>query len=402
MNIHLVAEQFSDAQIGDLLHRCAVHYGKVLDSPMERIRVFVSEHRPQTFFVDGKLASAGAEPAPYFQYIVLQGRPQSEIEALMTGFTDILEAVLGVDRGRIRGACWPVPPEHWGIGGVMASVKRADEVAARKAKAARENKPWRGAVDAQPMPVLFVGHGNPMNAIEDNTFRRTWQRLGAELPRPRAILCVSAHWETPGLAVTASPAPAIIHDFFGFPQALFEVQYAAPGAPELAAQLCRLLREFRCRAQSERGFDHGAWSVLAPMYPKADVPVVQLSLDHDRPPAAHLALAERLAPLRDEGVLILASGNIVHNLSLFDWNDPAPPAWAISFDAKLRRLIEAGDNAALADYPAIGAEASKAVPSAEHYLPLLYAAALRRPDEAVTFFNTELVSTISMTSFVTA
>lgn len=239
-----------------------------------------------------------------------------------------------------------------------------------------------------------------MNAIEDNGFRRAWQTLGRELPRPRAILCLSAHWETRGPAVTAAEWPETIHDFFGFPQALFDVRYPAPGDPALADRVCGLLADFGCRSDRDRGLDHGTWGVLAPMFPAADIPVVQLSLDQTRPPADHLAMAERLAPLRDEGTLILASGNIVHNLSLFDWGDPTPQPWAKRFDIQVRKWLDAGDTTALADYSNLAADAETAVPSPEHYLPVLYAAAVRRPGDSTTFLTTEVVSTISMTSFL--
>ena len=169
------------------------------------------------------------------------------------------------------------------------------------------------------MPVLFVGHGSPMNAIEDNAWRRGWAAAAEQLPRPKAILCISAHWETRGLAVSASPAPETIHDFFGFPKALFDVRYPAPGSPELAARTGDLLAPLPVYLDQERGLDHGAWSVLVALYPQADVPVVQLSLDRDRTPREHYALARALAPLRDEGVLIIGSGDIVHNLRAIDF-----------------------------------------------------------------------------------
>lgn len=250
------------------------------------------------------------------------------------------------------------------------------------------------------MPVLFIGHGNPMNAIEDNGFRRSWQRLGEELPRPRAILCVSAHWETYDPAVTAAERPETIHDFLGFPQALFDLEYPAPGDPSLAGRVAELLADDGAVPDTGRGFDHGAWSVLAPMYPGADIPLVQLSLAAGRGGDWHLQAAARLGPLRDEGVLVVASGNIVHNLGLFDWNDTAPMDWAVDFDAAVRARITAGDRAALAEVDRLGPDAARAVPTPEHYLPLLYALGLRTAADRIRFFNTELLSTISMSSFV--
>ena len=187
------------------------------------------------------------------------------------------------------------------------------------------------------MPVLFVGHGNPMNAIERNEFHEDWIALGKRLPRPRSILCVSAHWETQNAYVTATDAPETIHDFYGFPRALFEVRYPAPGEPALARRVAELAVSEGVRLDPGRGLDHGAWSVLVAMYPEADVPVVQLSIDTSRPGRHHYELARQLAPLRDEGVLVMASGNIVHNLRQFDFRDPTPLAWASRCDAEIRR-----------------------------------------------------------------
>src|SRR5262245_51428700 len=182
------------------------------------------------------------------------------------------------------------------------------------------------------MPVVFVGHGSPMNAIEDNAFRRSWVALGARLPRPKAILCVSAHWETRGVLLTAPERPGTIHDFLGFPQTLFDVRYPAPGDPALARRAAALLASTRARLDPERGLDHGAWSVLLAMYPRADVPVVQLSLDTSRPAEFHYELATALAPLRDRGVLVLGSGNIVHNLERIDFRRAGGYDWAERFN----------------------------------------------------------------------
>ena len=252
----------------------------------------------------------------------------------------------------------------------------------------------------QRMPVVFVGHGNPMNAIEPNEFHKSWQRLGQALPVPDAVLCISAHWETDGVAVTATPRPETIHDFYGFPPALFEVRYPAPGEPELARRTAALLADTNVRLDTGRGLDHGAWSVLAPMYPEADVPIVQLSLDTRRPGDFHYRLGKALAPLRDEGVLIMASGNIVHNLRLLNYRDPTPPTWALEADAQIRGHIDARDHEALIDYERLGAAVRQGIPTNEHYLPLLYAMGLQEDGDALSFFNTAVWGSISMTSFV--
>jgi 4,5-DOPA dioxygenase extradiol len=248
------------------------------------------------------------------------------------------------------------------------------------------------------MPALFVGHGSPMNAIEDNAFSRGWRALARRLPRPRAILCVSAHWETRGAAVTAVERPATIHDFYGFPEALHAIDYPAPGDPALAVRVAELAAPEPVRLADDWGLDHGAWSVLRIMYPAADVPVVQLGLDTTRPGAFHLTLARRLAPLRDDGVLVMGSGNIVHNLRHFRRAGGPALDWAARFDAAVRARIEARDDAALADYASLGPDARLAVPAPEHYLPLLYALALRRDGDRLSFFNDVVTSAISMTS----
>jgi 4,5-DOPA dioxygenase extradiol len=251
---------------------------------------------------------------------------------------------------------------------------------------------------ARRMPVVFVGHGSPMNAVQRNEFRRGWEDLGRRLPRPAAILCVSAHWEAPGVRLTAAERPETLHDFHGFPPALFEVRYPAPGDPLLARRAAGVLAGAGARLDPARGLDHGAWSVLVAMYPAADVPVVELSMDTGRPGAFHYGLAGRLAPLRDEGVLILGSGNIVHNLRLFDPDEPEPPEWAARWDETIKKRIAAGDHEALASPGALGPDARLAVPTPEHYLPLLYVLALRNAGEPAAFFNSKVLSTISMTS----
>lgn len=253
---------------------------------------------------------------------------------------------------------------------------------------------------AHTLPVLFLGHGSPMNAIEDNVWSQAWRALGARLPRPRAILCVSAHWETHGPWVTGHAAPSTIHDFGGFPRALFDAQYPAPGDPALAQRVVDLLGDAQARIDPERGLDHGVWGVLKPMYPEADIPVVQLGIDSRRPGAWHVALAQRLAPLREEGVLVVASGDIVHNLRLFDFRAAAPLPWALRFRDRVNALIRDGNLSALADWPALGDDAALSIPTPEHYLPLLYALALARDGDALEFFNDDVIGSLSMTSLI--
>ncbi|MDD5363900.1 MAG: 4,5-DOPA dioxygenase extradiol [Gallionellaceae bacterium] len=238
------------------------------------------------------------------------------------------------------------------------------------------------------MPVLFLGHGNPMNALEDNADSRFWRDLARQLPRPRAILAISAHWETRGIAVTAAARPQTIHDFHGFPASLAAFQYPAPGEPELAARIAGMLAPEPVALDTAWGLDHGAWSLLAHLYPAADIPVVQLGLDLGRDPAGHYHLARRLRPLRNEGVLVLASGNVVHDLRRMDWRQPDLEFdWARRFSDRVRDRLGAGDHGALIDYSDLTAEANQAVPTPEHFLPLLYAAALANEGEAPRFFN---------------
>jgi len=256
------------------------------------------------------------------------------------------------------------------------------------------------------MPVLFLGHGSPMNAIEDNEFRRSWQALGAEFgrtwPRPQLILCVSAHWITRGWSLTAMARPRTIHDFGGFPQALFDQQYPAPGAPAAAREIAAGVQAAKLALdEGEWGFDHGTWSVLKPMFPAADIPVLQLSLDYARPPSEHFALGRQLKALRERGVLVVGSGNIVHNLRATRRGAGAMQAypWAFEFDAKTKALLEQGALAELADFQKAGALAQQAHPTHEHYLPLLHAAGAADPGEKVRFFNDRFQSaSISMRS----
>jgi 4,5-DOPA dioxygenase extradiol len=241
------------------------------------------------------------------------------------------------------------------------------------------------------LPALFIGHGNPMNALEDNVNSRVWHALHSRLPRPRAILAISAHWVTEGAAVTAMAQPETIHDFYGFPQKLADFKYPAPGDPELARRVASLLAPATVRLDLEWGLDHGVWSVLTHLYPEADVPVVQLSLNGREGVAWHLNLARRLRPLRAEGVLVLGSGNVVHNLRRMDWGRPdASHDWAIRFNSTVSEALQTGDLETLAAqaFPdQTRPDAGLAVPTAEHYLPLLYIAALREEREPLTIFN---------------
>ncbi len=252
---------------------------------------------------------------------------------------------------------------------------------------------------AQRLPALFLGHGSPMNAIEDSAFRRAWSELGRRLPKPEAVLCISAHWETRGVFLTATEAPATIHDFYGFPAELFAVRYPAPGAPALARRVASMLAGASAGLDAERGIDHGCWGVLVAMYPEADVPVVQLSLDTRQPVAFHYELGRQLAPLRDEGVLVVGSGNLVHNLRMADFGLEGGYDWAERFDAFVRARIEASDHAPLVGYESLGDDARRSIPTPEHYLPLLYALALQAPGETAQLFNDRCVlGSISMTS----
>ncbi|HVC71671.1 MAG TPA: 4,5-DOPA dioxygenase extradiol [Acidimicrobiales bacterium] len=223
-------------------------------------------------------------------------------------------------------------------------------------------------------PALFIGHGNPMNAIESNVYSDAWRALGASLPRPRAVLSISAHWYVRTTMVTAMDNPRTIHDFGGFPAELFAVEYPAAGSAALAGEVRDLLRPNRVGLDESWGLDHGTWSVLVHMFPDADVPVVQLSIDRSKPAAFHYALGQALAPLSDAGVLIVGSGNVVHNLETYAWGGHPTGAfdWALRFDGQVRRLLEAGDHQPLVDYEQLGPDARLATPTPDHYLPLLY------------------------------
>jgi 4,5-DOPA dioxygenase extradiol len=235
------------------------------------------------------------------------------------------------------------------------------------------------------MPALFMGHGSPMNAIEDNEFSLAWQAAAGHILKPKAILCISAHWETHGSQVTAMEAPRTIHDFYGFPRPLFEKQYPAPGSPELASRIIKLLGKSNVLADQSWGLDHGTWSVLCRMYPEARLPVVQLSLDRASENTNHYQLGQALRPLRQEGVLIVGSGNIVHNLRMMVWEDTAFD-WATEYDAKVKQWILEDNHGAIIHYEKYGKPALLAVNSAEHYLPLLYILGLKEKNEPVSFF----------------
>jgi 4,5-DOPA dioxygenase extradiol len=240
---------------------------------------------------------------------------------------------------------------------------------------------------AKPMPAIFFGHGNPMNALLKNDYTEKWAAIGAGIPRPRAVLCVSAHWYLPGTAVTGMLRPRTIHDFGGFPQALHEVNYPAPGDPELARRVSDLLAPVVVNLDQRWGLDHGTWSVLCHVFPEADVPVIQLSMDETQPAAYHYEIARRLAPLRDEGILVIGSGNLVHNLHTYAWgrHRVEPFDWAVRFEQQARELLIAGNHGPLVSYETLGRDARLSAPTPDHYLPLLYVIALRRTDEPVSF-----------------
>jgi 4,5-DOPA dioxygenase extradiol len=223
------------------------------------------------------------------------------------------------------------------------------------------------------LPALFLGHGTPMNALLTNRYTEAWTTIAADLPKPRAVLCISAHWYTRGSALTINTAPRTIHDFGGFPPELYQVAYPAPGDPALARRVQELIAPIPSELSEEWGLDHGTWSVLRHMYPHADVPVVQLSIDATRAAGWHFDIGRRLAPLREEGVLILGSGNVVHNLYVYAREGSAEPLpWAQNFEKVTRELMLAGDYAPLIDYPRLGRDAMLSIPTPEHYLPLLY------------------------------
>lgn len=264
------------------------------------------------------------------------------------------------------------------------------------------NKMTQPFTSTQKMPVLFLGHGSPMNAIEENEFVTGFRNVAKEIPKPQAILCVSAHWETRGTYVTAMENPVTIHDFGGFPKELFEVQYPAPGSPELANQTKDIIKKTEVHLDDKWGLDHGAWSVIKHLYPNADVPVIQLSLDYYQTPQYHYELARELASLREKGVLIIGSGNMVHNLREVSWKHLDKVYafdWALEASDKMKQFILNDDHKALINYTSHGKAYSLAIPSPEHYLPLLYTMALKDKTDTVSLFNDKPVAgALTMTS----
>jgi 4,5-DOPA dioxygenase extradiol len=256
------------------------------------------------------------------------------------------------------------------------------------------------AGSSEKMPALFLGHGSPMNAIEENEFSKGWQAVGKALPKAAAVLCISAHWETRGTYVTAMEQPRTIHDFGGFPPELFAVRYNAPGSPEIAGETKSAVISADVGLDMQWGLDHGCWSVVKHLYPKADIPVLQLSLDYTKGPQYHYELAGELNALRHKGILIVGSGNIVHNLSMINWQQPSVGYdWAIEANEKVKELITHSRHQELIHYSSQGKAFQLAVPTPEHYLPLLYILGLKDGDEKVTFFNDKaIMGSISMTS----
>lgn len=256
------------------------------------------------------------------------------------------------------------------------------------------------------MPVLFIGHGSPMNAIEDNEFSRGWKETAKKVPRPKAILCISAHWETKGTQVTAMKSPKTIHDFGGFPKELYELQYPAPGSGWLAGQVKSNIKKSEVLFDEDWGLDHGCWSVLRRMFPKADIPVIQLSLDHSKSADYHYELAKELLELRKKEVLIIGSGNLVHNLFMASFrnnniNEPFGFDWAIEANNLFKKLIIEKDYNSLTNYKSLSDAVQLAIPTPEHYLPMIYAIALKQKNEVISFFNDKPVAgSITMTSFI--
>src|SRR5690349_20604892 len=240
---------------------------------------------------------------------------------------------------------------------------------------------------SQTLPAIFFGHGNPMNALLDNRYTEAWQQVGAKIVRPKAILSISAHWYVPETGVTISTSPRTIHDFGGFPRELYQVQYPAPGDPALARRVQALLAPLQVVLDDSWGFDHGTWSVLRHVYPAANIPIVQLSIDETRPATFHYDIGRRLAPLREEAVLIVGSGNLVHNLHTYasGRHMPDPYDWAVRFEAEARGLLVSGDHGPLVDYESLGREALLSIPTPDHYLPLLYVIGTRQQSDSISF-----------------
>jgi 4,5-DOPA dioxygenase extradiol len=258
---------------------------------------------------------------------------------------------------------------------------------------------------AKPMPVLFLGHGNPMNGIEENEFVAGFREIGRKIPKPKAVLCISAHWETKGTYVTAMDKPKTIHDFFGFPDELYDIQYPAPGKPDLAKEIAGFTTKTIIGLDYEWGFDHGCWVVLKRIFPNADVPIVQMSLDYSKPAQFHYDLAKELSMLRQKGVLIVGSGNMVHNLGMLAWDNPNSVGfgydWALEASERMKKFIINNEHKQLINYRSQGRAFDLAIPTSEHYLPLLYALAIKREKEEITFFNDKPVAgSLTMTSLM--
>lgn len=257
--------------------------------------------------------------------------------------------------------------------------------------------------DGTLMPVLFIGHGSPMNGIEDNPFSKEWKCLGEEMPVPKAVIVISAHWLTKGTKVTAMEQPKTIHDFGGFPRELYEVQYPAPGSPTLAEETKSMIRSVQVEADHDWGLDHGAWTVVRHMYPQANIPVLQLSIDYTKGPDYHYRLSKELFELRKKGVLILGSGNMVHNLGMVAWDKLNEEGygydWALEMDAEFKELIGNGEHEKLIAYEKLGKKALLSIPTPDHYLPLMYVLGLQDKKDSVSFFNDKAVGgSLTMTS----
>lgn len=260
---------------------------------------------------------------------------------------------------------------------------------------------------SERMPLLFVGHGSPMNAIENNEFSDYWKQLGKEIPTPKAVLCISAHWLTNGTHITAMPNPKTIHDFGGFPQALFDVQYPAPGDPALAQSTAALITSTAVGLNHDWGLDHGTWSIVRQMYPNADIPVLQLSIDYNKGGQYMYNLAKELSALRDKGVLIIGSGNMVHNLGMVSWENINTPGfgydWALEINEVFKKHILSYNHNTLIKYEDLGKAAKLAIPTPDHYYPMLYILGLLKAKEEIVFFNDKAVAgSLTMTSFKTA
>ena len=264
---------------------------------------------------------------------------------------------------------------------------------------------WTDSLNEEDVkhPVLFIGHGSPMNGIEDNEFSQTWAKMGEQIAKPKAVLVISAHWLTRGTHITAMDEPKTIHDFGGFPQALFDVQYPAKGSPELASTTANLITSTDVELDHDWGLDHGTWTVVRHMYPDADIPVLQLSIDYNKPPQYHYELAKEIAALRKKGVLIIGSGNMVHNLRMIDWQKLNEPNygfdWAIEMNDIFKQKISDGNHQALIDYETLNKAAKLAIPTPDHYYPLLYTLGLQDKNDEISFFNDKLVGgSLNMTS----